>query len=376
MICYKILAAMTQDKMIAFEGCESPKFIKLNPLFTKKTTQHLLKLIKKYCPDYEKIPDDLLFDVVSHPIRLRNRQFPKIALQKALNGDVVAFSVAVPKEVRKQFAADFQKEVKTFITTPGQNTIEFGLHEVSKAVAIRYINKNFSRILDAIQYQALPHWSIDAKKYNTVIISDADSTLYGSPLHSSPNALMINNLSNSKAKDSILNYLGEGGVLIVCTGMDIDSVAERLLAGFPKDKMELTRRLVIMSSGGATLNYFNSEGKLVEFSPYRKEALGIEPTQGKVEFDAVYMGDDHYKTGNDYPAFSEIGFDRSIVVSPADPKQVPPELHANLMGFTEQGTGVFLQEVIAFAKQSKGDSPLFSPEQIQTYIREARQKIV
>src|SRR4029077_18325405 len=114
------------------------------------------------------------------------------------------------------------------------------------------------------------------------------------------------------------------------------------------------------------------DGTFQEFIPYRTHALA-EQIQGQIQtkLDAVYLGDDAKKDGNDYPAGEALGFDRFISVSKDTKDKVPQELQPNYIGGLEPGTAKFLQAVTSYARQNP-NAPIFTQENLPKLIEEAR----
>ena len=350
--------------------------IKLDKEYLAQVFNLCLTIFKKYMPEYQNTPNETWLKELSDPIKAFDRVTPRIEIHKALNGDIVGVQLSVPPELRSKIADEISsdKNLAIHITKPGRSIIELSIKGINKALPLDYINKNYSRILKAMHYQKQSQWKIDALKHKTIIISDGDGTIYGAPLMNTKDAMLINNLGNSVAKEPLLEYLANGGVYALCTGANIETASKRILAAFPEDKKELLQRVILISTSGATLNYFTKTGELKEFSPYRNEALNsfFKKPQTSVDIDAVFLGDEYKKTGNDFPGFKRFGFTRGILVAEKREPDLCEELKNSFVGSFEKGSAAFITAMLKGIQSSKKAGPVFNLDQIERYKAEAR----
>lgn len=200
------------------------------------------------------------------------------------------------------------------LVSAGSTTVEIGTKDVDKSTTINYVANHFEELL--IQMKYTPGKCIDASKRHTVVIADADGTLWDPPVKDrNPEAT---NLENSPARDGILNYLRAGGVLIVNSGNDPTRTVNRILAGIPEfEKTELLSRIAISAAGGHVLMTLDEAGVANEVGGYRENALREQkekPVVPSEHLDVIYIGDDGRVKGNDFPAFRKVGENHFICV--------------------------------------------------------------
>lgn len=350
--------------------------IKLDKTYLDQVFNLCLTIFKKYLPEYKGTPNEVLLKELSDPIRAFDRITPRIEIHKALNGDIIGVQLSVPVHLRSKIAEEISSDqnLAIHITKPGRSIIELSIKGINKALPLDYLNKNYSRVLKAMNYQKQPHWKIDALKYKTLIISDGDGTIYGAPLMNTKDAMLFNNLGNSVAKEPLLEYLANGGVYALCTGANIETASKRILAAFPEAKKELLQRVILISTSGAAMNYFTKTGELKEFKPYREEALNsyFQKPQTSVDIDAVFLGDEYKKSGNDFPGFKRFGFKRGILVAEKREPDLCEELKDSFVGSFEKGSAAFITAMLKDIKSSKKAGPIFNLDQIEKYKAEAR----
>lgn len=117
--------------------------------------------------------------------------------------------------------------------------------------------------------------SLSAKLPNEIIgngqwiIADMDGTLIGNPSYKKEPTL-----DESSAKDEILDWLRQGGSLLVVTGNEKIRSIERLTQGIPPDLREalLAKRLLISTNGGALISYYDGV-RWTEDTTFQFEAL-------------------------------------------------------------------------------------------------------
>ncbi|MFA5879252.1 MAG: hypothetical protein WC860_03670 [Candidatus Margulisiibacteriota bacterium] len=353
--------------------------IKIDDIYLKKILDFCINLFKKHLPKYANITNEALLTQLSDPVNAFDRAIPRIEIHKALDGEIVGVQLSVPPELRTKIADEISqdKTLSLQLTRPGRSIIELSIKGITKALPIDYLNKNYTKVLKAMNYQKQPGFKIDAKKSKTLIISDGDGTIYGAPLMNTKNAVLFNTLGNSIAKAPLLEYLANGGVYALCTGANIETASQRILAAFPENKKELLSRVILISTSGATLNYFTKTGELKEYKPYRIEALNsyFEKSNEPYSLDAVYLGDEYKKTGNDYPAFKRIGFDRAILVAEHKEKDLAEELNQPFVGSFEKGSAEFLKSMLRNLKNAQKLGSVFSIPQIEQYKTEARKTL-
>jgi len=303
-----------------------------------------------------------------------SKGIPRIEVRGHQRNDGSAAQVAiigVPGVYRVNIIAAFDKLVKgeglNIGPGGGPMTIEANQDGVDKALAIEYIGRHFNDILDQIGY--IRGEFIDARKTRTMIISDADSTIYGSPTKT--HAPILN---ESPTRKALIEYLRAGGLLVVNSGNDLELVVKRLLEkeGIPRD---LRCRVVVVGNGGANMALITEDGKMVNIEDYRFNALKEKAEQSRDKilegFDVVYIGDDAREEGSDFKAFEKVGFRRSVTVTKEELENIPKGLKPNYVGGLENGTRIFLEKVVERAKL-KPFQKLFNITGMQSIIAETR----
>lgn len=244
--------------------------------------------------------------------RIDRNAKPRLEIRLVPNTSAIAnIALSFPStEIRDGMFKHLQSESDlsdVSLVSAGTTTIEIGTKDVDKATTINYVANHFDELLQQMDYQ--PGDLIDAKSSHSVIIADADGTLWDPPIKDKPPD--ATHLGNSPAQESILNYLRAGGILIVNSGNDPRRTINRILKGIPElERQELLSRIAIAAAGGHTLMTVNSEGHIREVPGYRENALkeqkekSVKPSE---RLDVLYIGDDGKVKGNDFPAFLKVG---------------------------------------------------------------------
>ncbi|MDP1880181.1 MAG: hypothetical protein Q8K60_04505 [Parachlamydiaceae bacterium] len=300
--------------------------------------------------------------------RLSEGRKPRMELRQVPGNDSCIANIALCYANGSERDIGYKKLKESFpdisLVSAGQTTVEIGTKNVSKATTINYIANHFDELLEQMNY--IPGKHIDASQTKSVVISDADGTIWDPPQRNeSPEA---RNLDNSPAKESILNYLRSGGIVIINSGNDPTRTFNRIMKGVPEEeKQEICSRIAIGAAGGHTLVVINKEGLPEEVSGYRKHALEEQkklPVHPSLKLDVIYLGDDPRETGNDFPAFEKLGKDHYICV--ADHKKTIPESLASstVVGETKAVENIFSAIVKRAAVLPK--KPLF--DEVPTLI--------
>jgi hypothetical protein len=309
--------------------------------------------------------------------RMDRNAKPRLEIRLVPNTSVIAnIALSFPNtEIRDGMFKHLQSESElsnvSFVSA-GTTTIEIGTKDVDKATTINYVTNHFEELLQQMEYQ--PGDLIDAKSSHSVIIADADGTLWDPPIKDKPPD--ATHLGNSPAKESILNYLRAGGVLIVNSGNDPRRTVNRILKGIPElERKELLSRIAIAAAGGHTLMTLNSEGHIREVPGYRENALKEQrekSSKPSERLDVLYIGDDGKVKGNDFPAFLKVGPGHYICVPHREKLgEVDPSLKESVVVGEAATVAQIFRAVVDKAlihpqKEIKNPPPLFSD--IPAYI--------
>lgn len=300
-------------------------------------------------------------------IRLVPNTFPAVVANIALSFPDTETRNSMFEGLKKRFS-------ELSLVSAGTTTVEIGTKDVDKATTINYIANHFEELLKQMRYE--PGGLIDANVNHTVIIADADGTLWDPPVRDKPPE--ATNLENSPARASILNYLRAGGVLVVNSGNDPRRTVNRILKGIPElERKELLSRIAVAAAGGHTLMTLDSEGHIHEVPGYREQALKEQqekPVRPSEHLDVLYIGDDGRVKGNDFPAFLKVGPGHYICVHN---KEKQSELDESLKTATVVGeakavadifSAVVDKAIIHYQKDKKMNisPPLF--EDIPSYV--------
>ncbi|OGS35148.1 MAG: hypothetical protein A2293_06770, partial [Elusimicrobia bacterium RIFOXYB2_FULL_49_7] len=315
---------------------------------------------------------DGLGDFDDEALTRRKEGIPRIEI-RAERGNGQAAQVAiigVPGIYRAAVTAALEKLAKEnglVVSPSGAMTVEVNQQGVDKALAIGYIERHFEELLDQIGYT--PGASIDARKTRSVIITDADGTIYGKPDRSGNPTL-----DESAARDAVIRYLQAGGLLIINSGNDLEVVVKRLLENNAVPG-ELRSRVIVVANAGVNMVRLPAEGNAVELPGYRTNALAERAAQSRENdagsLDCIYIGDDTSEEGSDFPAFVKVGFQRSVTVTKDEFENILPALRLNYIGELEEGTGRLLETVTETA-HLKPFQPLFTESGIRDIITRTR----
>lgn len=274
-------------------------------------------------------------DWMTDPKRMEDNKKPRLEMRQCFGSKGLIANVALcckDGATRDKLLAEFKRPGVADglkLVAAGRTTIEISSNHVDKSSPIRYLQHrdNFQQALSRIGYKPGP--TIDARRTQTVIVSDADGTLWEAPKAGLP--VEASNLYNSKARGPILSYLAQGGVLVFNTGNDPARTVRRLLPGLdglPASlKEEILSRIIIVSGGGGSMAGF-VDGKPEEFDDYHSFDPETPTQPGKL--DMLYLGDDPKMAGNDMPAFIATE-GHYICVAPESKKE-----HVEESGITEQ----------------------------------------
>lgn len=294
-------------------------------------------------------------EAVAHPVRIEVRRVagePGVA-QIAARGICGDFRHVLLEEVGR--APDIQGD-HYYLRLSGKASFEINRAGVDKALALRYLSRQWSGVLDAIGYQA-GDW-MNARKTRTVIAADGDGTTWDSPRDGQAPAL-----DTSAAYPALLEYLAHGGLYLIISGNHLDRTVQRVGDHIPPDSR---RNLLISANGGANLVFFDVNGQPTESEAYRNGALALEEAD-RVELDAIYLGDDGRQTGNDREAFEAIGPQRSILVAHPAPADIIPFLINRTIGGWVDGTRRVLEFVNSHARQHP-QQEIFTPATVDELV--------
>ncbi|MDZ4241596.1 MAG: hypothetical protein U1D99_02095, partial [Candidatus Omnitrophota bacterium] len=306
-----------------------------------------------------------------YPIRIEVRgRDNERAAQVAVRGFV--------DPLRRSYLAEMKQELGHYadmtMKTGGNTTIEANVRRVDKGLALHYVARHFEELLHIIGYtrdETNPQRRINALLTRSLVAHDGDGTVYGKP-HGLVNPTLI----ESPAHRSLMKYYEIGGVSVIISGNDLERTAKRLIyhQGIPQ---HLRHHIIVIANGGANLAYFDGD-RLVEYKLYREDALREYDLDNMLPgMDAVYLGDDAKPTGNDWPAFDKIGFDRSVSVAKERTEEIDARLRPNHVGGLEYGTAAFLNAVVRWAAGSPLNTfqPLFTPANRARFRTEAAEEL-
>ncbi|MBU1996238.1 MAG: YvcK family protein, partial [Candidatus Omnitrophica bacterium] len=289
-------------------------------------------------------------------IELRNLQADGSASQVAVRGFFLSRGT-IRERLEAQLAG-----YSVDVLEAGKATLEFNRKGVNKSLAIAYLERRLSDLLDLMGYRAGEY--IDVRKTRTIFAADVDGTVLSSPR---PDVKGIQGIHNSPTRDGIEELIDMGGVYAAISGNNMSRLVGRLI-----ERNAFVRQgLIIVGNGAADMKVFTKYGKLISVDDYNQNALTVVREEQPVALDMVYAGDNVGENGNDYPGYQQAGFNRSLIVANKTAADMRSELHPVLIAGNEQGMTFAIQEIIRIAKANKGQV-LFTDENIQTIVRNAR----
>lgn len=271
-----------------------------------------------------KEQDDAVFAWLTSPQREQANDKPRLEFRKCSNMPGIygnlAFSCDSDKE-RNQLLQELRESGQfdhLHLGPAGRTTVEITAKNVNKSVPIRFLqhDNQLQELLVKIGYQ--DGKTIQVTSSNTVVISDADGTIWEKPQSGIPQENY--HLGNSAAHAAIIEYLLEGGVLVINTGNDPERTLTRFLKGLEgcdeETKKTILSRVLFASAGGGSFAGHIDE-TLSEFKEYHYFDPTTEPNPDALDF--VYLGDDAKIDGNDMPAF-KVANGQYICVAPEKDK--------------------------------------------------------
>ena len=308
-------------------------FLKNRHLFTDK---HLLE----YGNNIEQ--------AINHPVRIEVRH----ATQNG-SAQVVAKGVwgaPLRQNVIKRIREDLTKVDKHIeVRLAGTSSFEFNVKGVNKSCSIRFLRHCWSEVLDQMNYT--PGTCIDSRKTNTIIVADGDGTIYDGPKagHTLPT------MAQSSAKEALISWLEAGGVFMLNSGNELERNVFRLKDGLPA---HLFNRILVSGNGGADLVCFDANQKAMWVNGFSE--LALTEVSAKHVLDIVYIGDDGSEDGNDWAAFEEVGFDRSVLVARDFKRNYDTRLRTGYVGRYVRGTKTYLEIATVKAKNNHRGKPFLS----------------
>jgi|GEM_PF-7064486 len=332
-------------------------------------TKGLRTALEQYRQNGEKV---LREDLLSKEA-MEQRTLPRIEMRKAEDGEINQIVIAGP-------FGDYRAEAALVLTDAlgplasefsvregGISSLEINLRGVDKSLPIDFLSRHFDDVLAEIGYTPGP--LIDARKTRTVVLTDGDGTIYGEPGAWDP---LVNNMTNSEAREPLIQYLEAGGVYVLVSGNEVERTRQRLImdgAGIPR---HLWNRILVVVEGSAIMHAIAENGNFYEIESYRNKALSESFQAGETgTLDAIYAGDKESPNSNDAPGFIRINLiddvNRAVMVS----KNPPSELSGRFLGGNQKGTGAFLAAAVEEAERNPGQ-PLFTDEKLNGIIERAR----
>jgi len=319
--------------------------------------RELWKEVYNYRKNPEKFSNDTLLkrDMKIPRIELRGNYQKDVASNVSLIGVPYEYAYHVQKIFNESNTTDLLE-----LTPGGAMSVEITRKGVNKGLAVNFLCHNFEKMLEIIQYQAGP--KINSLITHTIVMVDADGTIYGKPQKDyNPT------LEESPAKNAIMKYLKAGGILAIITNNDLDRVIKRIGKSIPTN---LKKNIILTANASADLAYFDPDGKVIIYDEYRNNALSQHYVDSRNEYvDTIYIADGGDEIGGDYLAYQAIGFIKSISVSTKAQNEVPKEIQKNYIGGLELGTKVLLDKIIEKAN-NKTHQKLFDENEIDYIVNE------
>lgn len=254
--------------------------------------------------------------------------------------------------------ADVFQSVRLVIKSSGKMSLEVNVQGVNKALPIRYFLKNWSALLDQIQYQ--PSRNFDANLFKTWVAADGDGTLYGAP-----QVDLLPKLTESPAYHPLENYLSRGGIFLLISGNSLERTIDRVQNSLP---VSLRKQFLISANGGADFGYFDTGGNFKIFSDYISSALTENSEQVFEIHDGIYIGDDGSLEGNDFAAYKYLGVERSFLVG----KPMIPNTYVCVKEHGVHSTAMLLTTLVSMMNSPQ--EPLFSGKNRDNFLEQVRKE--
>lgn len=280
-------------------------------------------------------------EAIDHPIRIEVRHVLETGAAQVVSKGI--WGATTRHEVIKKFReALIQVDKSIEVRLAGTSSFEFNVKGVNKACCIRFLRHAWDKVLDQMNYTPGPY--IDSRKTNTIIAADADGTIYDGPKagHSLPT------MDRSQAKEALISWLEAGGVFLLNSGNALNRNIFRLKDGLP---VHLFNRILLAGNGGADLICFDAQQSPVWVKGFSEMALA--DMSAKFTLDIVYIGDDGSEDGNDWAAFKEVGFDRSVLVARDFKRSYDMRFKTGYIGHLVRGTKTYLEIATVKAKNNR-----------------------
>lgn len=290
-----------------------------------------------------------------NPVRIEVRKTAGFtgAAQIAVRGIPDPYRDIALERIRR---ADFFEKRPLKIKKSGQMSMEVNVAGVDKALPIRHFLRHLDLILEKANYQAGERF--DARLFRTWIGVDGDGTLYAKPRND-----CFPTLADSPAAPEVVNYLAQGGIVLLLSGNSLERTVLRVEGALP---LGLRKQFFISANGGADFGCFNQEGIFQTDPEYASQALFLLKEPRENYHDGIYLGDDISSDGNDYPAFDYVGPGRSVFVGESGKENGA----GWVVGGYEAGTARLISAVGGAMSDLAG--PLFSTDNIESFVRQSR----
>jgi len=285
---------------------------------------------------------------INHPMRIEVRHTSSYGAAQVVAKGV--WGAPLRLEVIKRIREELVKVDKHIeVRLAGTSSFEFNVKNVNKSCSIRFLKHSWDKVLDQMNYTS--GLFIDSRKTNTIITADGDGTIYDGPKagHSLPT------MAKSPAKQALIDWLEAGGVFMLNSGNELERNVFRLKDGIPS---HLFNRILVAGNGGSDLVCFDKDQKPVWVEGFSDLALSKE--EPKFNLDIVYIGDDGSEDGNDWAAFKEVGFDRSVLVARDFKLTYDSRLRTGYVGHLVRGTKTYLEIATVKAKNNHRGKPFLS----------------
>ncbi|MDP8219647.1 MAG: hypothetical protein P9M03_13080, partial [Candidatus Theseobacter exili] len=321
--------------------------------FSAEELQMILDVAELHLGSIEKLQD---------PEKAESGIRPRIEIRKDLLKNVVQVALcSQSKAINNKIAASLSElfgknpDNRLSFNQAGLGTIEIGIKGIDFRSARQFVKNNFDQILQQMHYKHKEGQLIDAKTTKTIVFAEADGAIYNRPVPG--RAPIENNLENSAARDSLVQYLEAGGIVAVTAGNDLFRTAKRIFKGIPKEKRHLLTNILIIADGGGVISTISPTGSLNQVALYRRTALLTENQNVSSEhFDDIYIGQEYLPPENSL----------SVSLLPPSPHDVDRHL-----GNHDAGARTFFEAAINQARKTPL-MPLFLNQQVNNLVATAR----
>ncbi|MBI3602697.1 MAG: hypothetical protein HY209_07395 [Candidatus Omnitrophica bacterium] len=285
---------------------------------------------------------------INNPMRIEVRHASQAGAAQVVAKGV--WGATTRQEVIKRLREELTKVDKRIeVRLAGSSSFEFNVKGVNKACSIRFLRHTWPDVLAQMNYTPGPF--IDSRKTHTIISADGDGTIYDGPKAGQA----LPTMAQSQARSALIGWLEAGGVFMLNSGNELGRNVFRLKDGLPA---HLFGRILVSGNGGADLVCFDAQQNPVWIKGFSE--LALSNVIAKYTLDIVYIGDDGSEDGNDWAAFEEVGFDRSVLVAKDFKRSYDARLRTGYAGHLVRGTKTYLEIATIKAKNNHRGKPFLS----------------